>query len=62
MESPQLVLLRLSPHKQAPGLNSGAGAENASTRYQVENPETYKCYHIGKDVSVEDKIKDFYFN
>ena len=29
VESPQLVLLRLSPHKQAPALNAGAGAENA---------------------------------
>ena len=58
--SPQLVLLRLSPHQQAPALNSGAGAENASTRYQVENPETYKCYHIWKDVSVEDKIKHLF--
>ena len=60
VESPQLVLLRLSLHKQALALDSGTGTENASTRYQVKNPETYKCYHIWKYVSVDDKFKDLF--
>ena len=51
---------------QALSTQAGTGTQRwgwgwkCSTRYQVENPETYKCYHIWKDVSVEDKIKDLF--